>query len=989
MKAGIMALGTDTACSGFPPLLSRKPTTHPMTPHCLKNLQRTLGLGLGLVALSLSASLHAAEPPKITAPKAVLGFNIGDDYRMMNYTQTSTLWQTWAKESDRMKLVNIGLTAEGRPQYMAIISSPANLAKLEHYREISKKIAMAQGLTDESAKALAKEGKAVVWIDGGMHASESEHSQSLTEFVYEMLKLTDEETMRFLDDVILLAVNDNPDGVELVANWYMRDPDDKKRTFAGLPRMYHKYIGHDNNRDFFMSSMPETTNINRVLYREWYPQIMYNHHQTGPEGQVVFIPPFRDPFNYNLDPLIPIGIERVGAAIHERLIAEKKPGSSMRSGANYSTWWNGGGRTTPYFHNQIGILTEIIGAPSPIQLTLSPAKQLPKSDWPYPAEPQTWHYRQSIDYSITMNRAVMDYASRNSETLLFNKYRMGMNSIERGSKDNWTVTPKRINALVKAAADMGINVDLGESGVMSPGGLSASVVPSSLFKTVLRDPAARDPRGYIIPSSQADFPTAVKFINALMKNGIQIHKATAAFEVAGKKYPAGSYVVKTAQAYRPFVMDMFEPQDHPNDFAYPGGPPIPPYDVAGWTLVKQMGVEADAIAEGFDGPFEVVTSVLEAPRAEKVSGVANPAGYLVSHKLNDATILTNRLLKAGAEVYWVKEEQVVDGQGFGTGSIWVPASATVLPILEKAAKELGVGAVGVAKKPSGDAFKLKPIRIGLVDLYGGLMPSGWVRWLLEQYEFSFEVVYPQVLDAGNLKNSFDVIVFPSQSFATGARGASRERVEKRMLENFGVGVAGGGGGSYSPPADRVPEEFRSMLGSISINNTVPPLKTFVEQGGTIVALGSSAVIGESMGLPVKNHLVEKNEKGEEVNLPRTKYYIPGSILKASFDNTNPVAFGMPKDGYIFFDASPVFSPISDSSVKVNSLVTFKTAEPLYSGWALGQNYLQNGAVAAEASLGGGKLVLLGLEATFRATTHGTFKLFFNSLYYGSSTPEKL
>ncbi len=622
---------------------------------------------------------------------------------------------------------------------------------------------------------------------------------------------------------------------------------------------------------------------------------------------------------------------------------------------------------------------------------LAPNKQLPQGDWPMPIKPQTWHYRQSVDYSIEMNRAVMDYASRNRELLLLNIYRMGKNSIERGSHDNWTISPKRINALVNAAEPEvpGLRRDLTVSGVMNAGGLSAAVVPTRFYESVLQDPAERDPRGYIIPADQPDFPTAVKFINALMKNGITIHKATAAFTVAGKSYPAGSYIVKAAQAFRPFVMDMFQPQDHPNDFAYPGGPPIPPYDIAGWTLAKQMGVTYDSILDGFDGPFAKVTSDLEAPPVASVQGPANPVGYLVSHKENDSIILTNRLLKAGADVYWLKDEQTVGGIGLGTGSLWIPASPAAQPILEKAAKELGVAAYGVTQKPTGEAYKLKPVRIGLLDLYGGLMPSGWVRWIFEQYEFPFEMIYPQVLDAGNLKTSFDVLVFPSQSFAAGARSSDAARVQRVMTTNYGVGFAGSGGASYSPQATSIPEEYRSMLGGVSEAKTVPPLKTFVDEGGTILALGSSAVVGQEMGLPVKNHLVETAPDGTVKPLPSDKFYVPGSILRAKFDNQNPVAYGMPSEGYIFFDSSPVFAPITNSPVKVNRLAWFDSKTPLYSGWALGQQYLDQGSIAAEASIGRGKLVLLGLEATFRATTHGTFKLFFNGLYYGSATPTTL
>ncbi len=407
--------------------------------------------------------LHAQTAPRITTPKEALGFNIGDDYQVANYTQLEAYWKKLAAESDRMKLVDIGTTAEGRRQYMAIISSPANIRNLDRYREIARKLALAEGVSEPQAHELAREGKAVVWIDGGLHASESVGSQQLMEMVYQMVSRTDPETMRLLDDCIQLYVQANPDGQEFIANWYMRgseNPDAPlkpaaQRSLNNLPRLYNKYVGHDDNRDFYMSNMPETTNMNRVMFLEWFPQIVYNHHQTGPAGAVIFMPPFRDPFNYNFDPLIPLGVEMVGTALHTRLVAEGKGGSAMRSGANYSTWWNGGLRTVGYFHNMIGILTEIIGNPTPTTIPLVAEKQLPQGDWPMPIAPQEWHYRQSIEYEITNNRAILDLASRYRETFLFNIWRMGENSIEKGSRDNWTVTPKRIAALEAAGGEAG------------------------------------------------------------------------------------------------------------------------------------------------------------------------------------------------------------------------------------------------------------------------------------------------------------------------------------------------------------------------------------------------------------------------------------------------------------------------------------------------------------------------------------------------------
>ena len=937
-------------------------------------------VSIGLVLCGLSAATIGFAQPKITPAKDIIGFTLGDDYRMANYTQLSTLMQKWASESDRIKLVSIGTTEEGRTEYMAIMSSPANLAKLDHYKDISQKMARGR-ITPEQAAAFAKEGKAVVWLDGGLHSSESVNQHAIGEMIYQMASRTDEETMRFLDDVVILLCITNPDGDELVANWYMRNSDPLQRSMGALPHLYNKYVGHDDNRDSLMFNMKETQNQARQNFVEWCPQIMYNAHQSGPQGAVVFIPPFRDPFNYFFDPLIPIGIQQVGSAMLGRLVAKGMGGGAARDAASYSTWWNGGIRTMAYFRNQIGILTEIIGGPTPQDVPVNSVFQLPHSDWPLAVDPTQattkWHYRQSIDYMIELYRAAVDYASLNRQALLNNMYTMAHRNIEKGSKDSWTVTPAKITAMEEAAAKAPAPANAGGRGgrggaaaggdAVGVGFGGASSIPVEFYNNVLHAPDARDPRGYVISPDQDDYPTAVKFINVLIKGGVEVQRATANFAVAGKTYPKGSFVVKSAQAYRPVVLDSFEPNFHPTDLAYPGGPPKRPYDITGWTIAKQMGVKFDRFLEGFDGPFENVGFDLLPPPAASIGGVAKAAGYLVSHKENDSFVLINRLLKAKADVYWLKDEVTVDGKGLGTGTIYVPASAAAQPVLEQGAKGLGVTIIGVAAAPKGDAVKLKPIRIGLVDLYGGSMASGWLRWMFEHYEFPHELVFPQVLEAGNLKASYDVVVFPSGVYTEG-RG----------------GRGGGGGGRGGPAPEMIPEEMRSMLGSITNAKTVPAVRKFVEDGGTIVALGSAASIGEAMGLPVEDYLTENGAP-----LPASKFYTPGSVLSVKFNNKNPIAYGMPDAGYVFFDSSPVFRLKADATPKLSRVAWFDTKTPLYSGWSIGQQYLDGGDLATEASVGAGKIVIIGFEATFRGTPHATFKLFFNSLYYGSATPAAL
>jgi hypothetical protein len=914
------------------------------------------------IAAPLVLWLACAAPAfaqAITTPKAQFGFNIGDDYRLATYTEFTAYWHKLDRESERMKVVEIGKTAEGRPQLMAIITSPENFKKLDRYKEIARRLATAEGLTDDQARALAREGKGVVWIDGGLHATEVLGAHQLIETVYQLVSRNDAETLRFLNDLVILAVHANPDGMELVSSWYMREKEPARRSAAALPRLYEKYAGHDNNRDFYMSNLPESTNMNRVLYLEWFPQVMYNHHQTGPAGTVMFAPPFRDPFNYNFDPLVPIGIDLVGAAMASRFAVEGKPGVTSRKGSSYSTWWNGGLRTTVYFHNMIGLLTETIGSPTPTSIPFLPAKQLPDSSLYYPIEPQqTWHFRQSVDYSVTANYAVFDVVSRNRDSFLYNIYQMGKNSIARGNRDSWTATPRRILAAQASLVPPG-----GRGGAPSAAAPSAAATVEQ-FRTLLRDPNLRDPRGFILPADQPDFPTATKFVNALLKTGVTVHRATAPFTAAGKSYPAGSYVVKSAQAFRPHVLDMFEPQDHPDDIPYPGGPPIRPYDNAGWTLAYQMGVRFDRLLDGFDGPFEKVSGQ-QKPAPGKVSDAGGSAGFLMSHAPNDAFTAINRLLAAGEDVSWITS-------GAQQGAFFVASKPSTRAALGRLAADLGLN-FDAAPRPAGDAITLRKVRIALADQYGGSMPSGWTRFLLEQFEFPFEVVYPKALDAGNLSSRFDVIIFPSGVGPAGGAGRG--------------GGGGGRGGAGGEGDSNIPAEYQAMLGSYTAAQTGPHLKKFLEDGGTILAVGrSSTGLAQLAGVPVDNHLVERSADGSLRPVPAEKYYVPGSVLRMAVDNTAPIAHGLDDHVDVLFDNSPVFALGPQAVLKgVRPVAWFDSAAPLRSGWAFGQGYLSGGVQVVDAAVGKGRLFMFAPEITFRAQPHGTFKFLFNGIYLAAKS----
>jgi len=884
-------------------------------------------------------------------------------------------WRKLATESDRMVIHEMGKTAEGRTQLAVIVSAPENIRNLEHYRQIARSLALAESLTDEQAHALAKEGKAVVWIDGGLHASEVLGAQQLCEMIWQMASRTDEETMRILNDDIIVFVHANPDGNDLTADWYNRDSVPEHRTNApGLPRLYQKYIGHDDNRDFYASNQPETENDNRLMYHEWFPQIVYNHHQTGPAGTVMFSPPFRDPFNYYFDPIVVEELDLVAAAMHTRFEAESKPGVTMRSGSLYSTWWNGGLRTTAYFHNMVGILTETIGNPTPMRIPYTPTQVLPRGDLPDPIQPQEWHFRQSIEYSITANRAILDLASRYRETFLYNIYRMGKNAIERGSKDSWTTTPSRVaQANATVASEPRGRGGRGGRGTAGP----------DPYQTILHTPENRDPRGYIIPSDQPDFLTAIKFVNAMREVNVTIHRVTAAFAVNGKNYPAGSFVVFTAQAFRPHVLDMFEPQDHPNDFPYPGAPPTPPYDNAGWTLAYQMGVHFDRVLDAFTGPFVRVTDWNIKPPAGAIAGATRPAGYFLSHQTNDAFQAINRLLAAKEDVYWLQTPVSAGGKTWAAGAFYVSAKGTTPALVAKIAADLGVSFEGATSKPSGSALKLKAPRIGLMDVYGGSMPSGWTRWLLEQWGFPYDRTFPPRADRGALNAKYDVIVLPSGIVPNPWVGGGR----RGGGGGGGDQAPGAGGGGADSTADaNLPPEYRDQRGRISADVTMAAIKTFVENGGTVIAYGGSVPgTATALGLPVTNHLQENGTA-----LPNTQFYIPGSIMRATVDTSLAIAAGEPHLLDVFFEGSPVLDLGADAAAKgVKRIAWYDGKATLRSGWAWGQEHLDGGTAAVEATVGKGHAYLFGPEILQRAQPHGTFKLFFNGLFLGTATPTKL
>ena len=510
---------------------------------------------LCVLFLILLCRLAAAVP----SPKEHLGYTPGEDYKLADYADVSGYFRKLAAASDRIKLEEFGKSAHGKPMLAAYISSPENLARLSEWKQTSRRLALGEGSRDE-ARQLARNGRAIVWIDSGLHASEVAPVQHSLDLAFRMITQEDEETRKIRDRVILLQIPViNPDGLDWIAHWYRRNVG-SPYELAPLPQLYHKYAGHDNNRDWFMMNLAETRHVSRMLFQEWFPQIVYNQHQAPAFPARIFVPPYAEPLNPHIPAPVMEGINGIGAAMKERFAREGKPGVISYTG--YDAWWNGGLRSVPAFHNMHGILTEtaLFSYATPGNYKLKdlperfsngiPTKE-PSVFYERPWLGGKWGVRDAIDYMLTADWAILELAATRSEQYLFKAWEMARASIEAGN--------------------------------------------------------AGKPYAYVVPAEQWDASAAVDMVERLALGGITVQRATAPFQVGAREFGAGSYVLAAGQAFRPYLVDLMEPQKYPELRAGITGPTKRPYDVAGWTLPMNMGVEVVRVEDRFAAALEPAT----------------------------------------------------------------------------------------------------------------------------------------------------------------------------------------------------------------------------------------------------------------------------------------------------------------------------------------------------------------------------------------------
>ncbi len=851
----------------------------------------------------LTTGLRAQKIPR---PEDVFGFKVGADYKLAKYGQMLAYYEQLAASSDRIRMVEIGKSVMGRPIKLLIISSAANMQALDRWQETSAKLSRAR-IKPGEARELAETGKAIVWIDGGMHAREAAHGQMTSELAWKLVAEETAEMKKIRDNVVvLLCPVINPDGVDIVADWYYRNLGTPYET-TDPPILYQKYVGHDNNRDWFMSNMPETRAATKILYKEWYPQIVHNHHQTSPAWARIFLPPFRSPVNPRIHPGVTTGVNLVGTAMANRFAMKKMPG--VISGSMFSMWWNGGMRTAPYYHNQIGILTEVAHRTptpryyNPDSIPKNIARSVPSDGteifYPYPWQGGESHFRDAVDYMITASMGILEFAADRRQNLLFNIYQMGRDAIEKEGKE-------------------------------------------TAF-------------AYIIPRSQWDAGEARNLVNILLRGGVEMHQAIKKFTVGNTEYPAGSIIAYGAQAFRPFLEDLMEKQVYPNQYQYPGGPPVPPYDLAGWTLPMQMGVEVVKAT----GPFKAKTKAISylATRPGKITG-NHAYGYLLSNRQNNSYTAFNLLQQAGAEVYRLSASAQFGQEVYGPGSFLIKSTPAVDEQVAALAVDLGLDFQGLDRDPGVTNARVNKIKVGIYKTWRANMDEGWTRWVLEQHKFAIDTLHDTDVRTRDLAR-YTAIIIPSQR-------------PDDILNGFSEGT--------------MPAQFTGGLG---LEGTLK-LQQYVEQGGTVITLDAAADFAiRQFGLPVANITAGTSPK---------QFFIPGSLIRAKVDTENPLAYGMQPEIAASFSRSRAFKVVVKSRhgeggreetappprPEVKTVVRYADKDILMSGWAKGQDkYLKNKGAMMDVNLGDGHVVLFGFRPQFRGQPRASYKLLFNAILMGA------
>ena len=839
--------------------------------------------GLMLVCL---ASSGAAAPREIPTPEMYFGHVPGADRTIIDYDQLVGYFQKLDAASDRVELMKLGKTTEGRDFVMLAISTPENLANAARYRDVAAALDDPRGRSPEEIDRLVTEGKVILFVSLNIHSDEIAVSQMSPEWVYALATGGPESPARYLKDVIVLLVPSlNPDGQMMIADWY--------RKYLGtpyegsdFPRLYHQYAGHDNNRDWFMLNLTETRLVNRVLYHEWHPQVVLDEHQMGRNGPRIFVPPYTDPITESVHPLVHRGTLLFGAEMTMAL--ERAGKSGVIYGYAFDAYWPGGTRSTPWWKNTIGILTETASTQLMTPVFVKPeelkggskglSEYRAQVNFPHPWPGGWWRPADIVDYALVVTNSALESCSAHREELLKNRATMSLDAVHQGE--------------------------------------------------------TQAPYGYVISRDQWDPGTADKLVNLLMEHGVEVKQTRENVTANGLNVPRGAFIIPTAQPYRPFILEMMEPQSYPQVKADESGF----YDVTAWTLPYLMGVKCNRIEVPFTMP-------LGAPYPWK-RVIAKPSPdfpvWTLSPQENNAYAVVARLLKNGQKVWQLTESTMGIRAKLEAGTFLTdgPPETWGDIFLQRFDQE-----PRFAKVPRQRTLRLP--RIGIYQSWLASSDEGWTRFVLDGFGFPYTTLHNKDIQGGQLRPRFDAIVLPDQTrdeIMEGRRPAASDDTSPSVPE-----FTGGLG-----------QEGREAL------------REFLRGGGTVIALGNASSFAiHDLRAPVRD-LTE--------TLSRDEFSTPGTILRVNVSETHPLGYGIANEAFVYRTDDPVLAFPAGRSPQGAIVARYEEgSQVLASGWARGVETLYGKAALVETNAGKGRMVLFGFRPQYRGQTHGTYRLLFNAL----------
>ena len=874
------------------------------------------------LAILLFIPVALAGQGRLPTPESVFGFAPGADYKLATYDQSLDYFRRLAATTRHMTIVEAGKTTQGRAMAFALISTPDNLSKIDRYREIARRLAHPEGLTETEARRLSQDGKAFVHIDGGLHSTEVAGPQHTPLLAYDIVRRANEPQMKaMLENVILMLwPTINPDGQQIVAEWYMKNVG-TPYELSPVPQLYQEYVGHDNNRDAYMLNMIESR-VMEHAWRQWEPHIIYVHHQAGPFPTRIWLPPFSEPVGLHAPALMSREVNMIGMAIAKGLEGRGQVGAT-HMGTAFDAWYPGYIDYAPIFKNIPAFWTEtaLYQYATPREYTIDDfpenmrdlrQRSLYSSPWP----PGWWRLRDAVDYMETASLAVLEFASKYKDSILFDRYKAGVDQIAKGRKTA--------------------------------------------------------PFAYVIPQNQRDPVAAVELVRRLAFGGIRVAQLSSDTNIGGESYPTGTWVIRTDQEFAAVAREVLDVQRYPDLRQYPGGPPERPYDAAGWTLPLQMGVRVVSVTTPLTDEARAAMKPIGAPPPTRGRPTAYDVGLATDAAAFDSVPGTGFNSNDAAAAIVPPPARLT---GSGTVLVLDPAQNNSFRAMNDAwkqgasvtmhggryfisgladsaqeplVKSLALAAERVASAPP-DAVTIRQPRIGLFQPWGGSMDEGWTRWVLERYGFSPVTLRPEDFKAP-LTGRVDVVVIADDA----------------RIPIAGVQTGRGGGGG--PQAGRsIRPEYAYQLTA----DDIAAFEQFVRGGGTVVFLNSASGFAiQRFKLPVRNVVA---------GLRPEEFFLRGSIVEVA-TSAHPVMAGMPDKSPVFADSSPVFETLEGFRGTVMAKYG-DAGSPLLSGYLIGEKHLQGKAAALDVELDKGHVILIGFRPQWRGQPFGTFRVLFNAVLY--------